>query len=384
MKAMILGAGKGTRVRPITGTVPKPMICLAGKPVLEFIIEHLVSQGFDEIVINTSYLSDAIESYFRDGSRYGARIAYSFEGALVDGALEGSAVGSAGGMRKIQDFSGFFTDTFAVLCGDAVIDLDLREAVAFHKKSKALATIVLKEVDRSEVSSYGIVEVADDGRIVRFQEKPRPEEAISCVANTGIYLFEPEIFNYIPSGVEYDIGSQLFPALVAAGAPLFGVTLPFTWLDIGSVSSYWDAVHRLLAGELRGYRPAGEEIAPGVFAGVNLAMNRDNVTIRPPVVIGGSVAIGDGAVIIGPTVIGPGSVIEAGAVVEECLVDGYTRISGIATVKQKIIFGGHCITPQGNAITIAEHDIGWIIDDARHKQELSPLQQALMELAEGL
>lgn len=384
MKAMILCAGKGTRVRPITYTVPKPMISLAGKPVLEFIIEHLVAQGFDRLMINTSYMAEAIEGYFRDGSRHGAQIAYSFEGKLVDGALEGEALGSAGGMRRIQDFSGFFDETFAVLCGDAVIDVDFRAALEFHRSRGALATIVLKEVEPDEVSSYGIVELAGDGRITRFQEKPAALEAVSRMANTGIYIFEPAVFDHIPAGTEFDIGSQLFPALVAAGAPLYGVALPFTWLDIGNVQSWWDASRSVLRGELEGFRLPGEEVLPGVFCGLNCSIDFEEVEIVPPVLIGGSVMIGNGCRIAGPTMIGPGSVIEPGAEVRECIIDSYTRLAGIATLENKIIFGNRCITPDGSSIRISEHDIGWILGDARELRTLNPVHQALAELADQL
>src|SRR6185312_8380743 len=162
MKAMVLAAGKGTRVRPITNLTPKPMIPLLGKPVLESIIEHLCANGFNEIVINTSHLAPVIEDYFRDGSRFGAQIAYSFEGLMEDGRLESIAIGSAGGMRRIQDYSGFFDDTFVVLCGDAIVDVDLREAIRFHRARKAVATIILRQVAREEVSRYGVVETAPD------------------------------------------------------------------------------------------------------------------------------------------------------------------------------------------------------------------------------
>ena len=242
MKAMILAAGKGTRVRPITNIVPKPMIPLLGKPLMESIVEHLRDSGFDRIVVNTSHLAPVIQDYFRDGSRFGVEIAYSFEGLLDRGGrLEGEALGSAGGMKRIQDFSGFFDDTFAVLCGDALIDVDFREAVRFHRERKAIATIILREVPREEVWRYGVVATDARGRVERFQEKPAVDEAVSNFINTGLYLFEPEVFDYIPSGRPFDIGGELFPALVAAGAPIYGVELPFQWVDIGCAQDFWDA-----------------------------------------------------------------------------------------------------------------------------------------------
>ncbi|MHC5597545.1 MAG: nucleotidyltransferase family protein, partial [Nostoc sp.] len=158
MKAMILAAGKGTRVRPITYTIPKPMIPILQKPVMEFLLELLRRHGFDQIMVNVSHLAEEIENYFRDGQRFGVQIAYSFEGKIDDnGKLEGEAIGSAGGMRRIQDFSPFFDDTFVVLCGDALIDLDLTAAVKWHKSKGAIATIITKSVPKEEVSSYGVV-----------------------------------------------------------------------------------------------------------------------------------------------------------------------------------------------------------------------------------
>lgn len=153
MKAMILAAGKGTRVRPITYTMPKPMMPILQKPVMEFLLELLRQHGFDQIMVNVSHLAEEIEGYFRDGQRFGVQIAYSFEGRIVDGTLVGEAVGSAGGMRRIQDFLPFFDDTFVVLCGDALIDLDLTAAVKWHKSKGSIATIVMKSVPREEVSS---------------------------------------------------------------------------------------------------------------------------------------------------------------------------------------------------------------------------------------
>ena len=154
MKAMILAAGKGTRVRPITQTIPKPMIPILQKPVMEFLVELLRQHGFDQIMVNVSHLADVIENYFRDGQKFGVQIAYSFEGRIEEGEMIGEALGSAGGMKRIQDFSPFFDDTFVVLCGDALIDLDLTAAVKWHREKGAIATIVMKSVPREEVPSY--------------------------------------------------------------------------------------------------------------------------------------------------------------------------------------------------------------------------------------
>jgi mannose-1-phosphate guanylyltransferase len=153
----------------------------------------LRQHGFNQIMVNVSHLANEIEGYFRDGQRFGVELAYSFEGRIVDGQLEGDARGSAGGMRKIQDFSPFFDDTFVVLCGDALIDLDLTEAVRLHKEKGSIATIVTKAVPLKQVPSYGVVVMDEDGRIKSFQEKPAVEEALSTDI-TPVFTFSSQRF----------------------------------------------------------------------------------------------------------------------------------------------------------------------------------------------
>lgn len=377
MKAMILAGGKGTRVQPLTNTVPKPMIPIISKPIMEFLVEVLRQHGFDQIIVSTSYLADTIEAYFREGSRFGVEMGYSFEGYHADGRPVSEGVGSAGGLKKIQDFSGFFDDTFAVLCGDALIDLDLTAALAFHRERKAIATIVLKEVPREQVGSYGVVETAPDGRILRFQEKPKPEEAVSTSINTGIYLFEPEIFDYIPSGTTFDIGGQLFPLLAEKGLPFYGVTMPFSWIDIGKTPDYWLATQMILRGEFKIDMP-GREIAPGVWGGINLAVDLDKCDIRPPVYIGASTSIEPGATIIGPTVIGRSCVIEAGATVDACVVDDHTRVSGFAEVREKIVGAHFCVDRAGRNVELAGTGYGFVVDDARERRRWTDDDRVLM------
>ena len=339
MKAMILAAGKGTRVRPITYTTPKPMIRILQKPVMEFLLELLRHHGFDKIMVNVSHLANEIEGYFRDGQRFGVELAYSFEGRIVNGELVGEAVGSAGGMRKIQDFSPFFDETFVVLCGDALIDLDLTEAVRRHKEKGSIATIVMKSVPLKQVPSYGVVVTDPTGRVQSFQEKPTVEEALSTNINTGIYIFEPEIFDFIPSGQEFDIGSQLFPKLVEAEAPFYGITMDFEWVDIGKVPDYWQAIQDVLTGKVKNVSIPGYEVKPGVFTGLNLKVNWDKVDIQGPVYIGGMAHIEDGAKIIGPSMIGPNCCICSGAIVDKSVIFEYSRIGPGVRLVDKLVYG---------------------------------------------
>lgn len=367
MKAMILGAGKGTRVQPITHEIPKPMIPLVRKPVMEYLIELLKKHGVDEIVVNTSHLAPIIENYFRDGEQFGVSMAYSYEGYISsDGIAASQPVGSAGGMKKIQDFSGFFDETFIVLCGDAWIDLDITKALEIHRQKQAIASVILKEVPEAEVFKYGIVQLDSDCRITQFQEKPSPDEALSNLASTGIYIFEPEVFDYIPSGEPYDIGGQLLPELARQHLPFIGINLPFQWLDIGNIQDVWTVTSKIMQGRVEGFHLPGRELCPGVRAGINLCIDLEQVNIIPPVYIGGSTKIEAGATIIGPAVIGANCVVEGGAKIKNCIVEDYTRIKSPANLEGKIIFGNKCIDPVFETqVDIAEARLEFMIEDAR-------------------
>jgi mannose-1-phosphate guanylyltransferase len=376
---MILAAGKGTRVRPITDTVPKPMIPIINRPVMEFLVDLLRQHDFTDIIVSTSYLSHEIESYFREGSRFGVRIAYSFEGYHCGGEIIPDGLGSAGGLRKIQDFSGFFDDTFAVLCGDALIDLDLTQVVAAHKRTGAMATIVLREVPLEHVNRYGIVEITREGRIVRFQEKPSPGEAVSQLANTGIYIFEPSVLDLVPTDRPFDIGGELFPLLAEKGLPFFGMSMPFTWIDIGTTPDYWEAIQAILRGGLRGLTMPGTEIAPEVWAGINTSIDWTGTTLTGPLYIGSSTRIDPGVTIEGPAVIGRNCVVESGARIDACVVGDYTRISGLADLHEKIISGRFCVDRQGRNVELASRGMAFVVDDARERRQWNEDQEVLME-----
>jgi mannose-1-phosphate guanylyltransferase len=381
MKALILAAGRGTRVQPLTRSIPKPMLPILNKPVMEYLIDLLREHRVHEIVINTSYLSTEIESYFRDGSRFGVEIAYSFEGSLRDGKLHDEPLGSAGAIRRIQDHSGFFDESFFVLCGDAVIDLDLSLMAAEHKRQRAIASIALAEVNRSEVSSYGVVVTSPEGWIQDFQEKPNVEEARSNLVNTGIYLFEPEVVERIQRTYPYDLGGQLFPALVAERARFLGLNLPFEWLDIGRTTDYYNVVQRALAGGIPRLQPPGRQIAPGVRVGPNVQLDLGTCTIVPPVVIGGSSRIEAGARIVGPTLIDAGCVIEGGAEVIRSLVFPYTRVGSHAHLEDAMVCGAYCLKADGTVLEIAAADLGWVLSDSRAPiTEAPPHVRELLEL----
>ena len=356
MKAMILAAGKGTRVRPLTYDLPKPMIPLLGKPVMAYLVEHLAKFGVTDIMVNVSYLHEKIEEYFGEGHQFGVQIGYSFEGYTKDdGEVVPMPIGSAGGMKKIQEFGGFFDQTAIVLCGDALIDLDLKSALFEHRRKGAMASVVTREVPWDKVSSYGVVVADAAGRITAFQEKPSQQEARSNFISTGIYIFEPEVLDLIPSGVSFDIGSELFPLLVERGLPFYAQRRPFNWLDIGSVSDYWEVLQTVLTGDVVNMDVPGTRIEDGLWVGLNTHIDWNGTTIEGPVYIGSGSRIEAGVRIVGPTWIGHGSHICAGAELVRSVLFEYTRVLADVSLHEMIVFKDYSVDRQGEMRHVSEY-----------------------------
>jgi mannose-1-phosphate guanylyltransferase len=349
MKAMILAAGKGTRVRPLTYDLPKPMIPILGKPVMAYLIEHLHKYGVTEIMVNVSYLHEKIEEYFGEGHQYDVQIGYSFEGYTNDeGEVVPEPLGSAGGMKKIQEFGGFFDDTTIVLCGDALIDLDLKSALFEHRRKGALATVITKEVPWDKVENYGVVVTDEAGRITQFQEKPRQPEALSNRASTGIYIFEPAVIDLIPSDRPFDIGADLFPLLAEQGLPFYAQTRRFNWIDIGSVRDYWDVCQSVLMGEVANLHMPGIQINDGLWVGQNTSIDWQDTRIEGPVYIGSGTRIEAGVTIVGPTWIGHGSHVCRGARVVRSVLFEYTRVLENVSLDEMIVFKDYSVNRAGD------------------------------------
>ena len=352
---MILAAGKGTRVQPLTYELPKPMIPILGKPVMEYLVEHLVKYGVRDIMVNVSYLHQKIEDYFGEGQRFGAQIGYSFEGYMnEEGEVMPHPIGSAGGMKKIQEFGGFFDETTLVICGDALIDLDIKSALFEHRKKGAMVSIITKEVPREKASDYGMVVTDEEGRVLSFQEKPKPEEALSTAASTGIYIFEPEVLDLIPSGEQFDIGSQLFPLLVEKKIPFFAQKRFFNWIDIGNVRDYWAVSQSVMDGEIAHMSMPGTQIADGLWVGLNTSIEWEGTTIEGPVYIGSGSKIEAGSTIIGPTWIGHGSQICSGSKVERSVLFEYTRVSPNSHIEEQVVCKDYCVSREGKMKHVSE------------------------------
>ena len=363
-KGMILAAGQGTRIRPLTKNLPKPMIPILGKPVMEYLIEHMARYGIVDIMINVAFNHWQIESYFGDGRSWGVNIGYSFEGSREHGEIVPRPMGSAGGMKKIQDFGGFFDETTLVVCGDAIIDLDIGSALHEHKNKGALASVVTLDVPREQTKNYGVVVTNKNGQVESFQEKPAPEEAISTLASTGIYIFEPEVLELVPSGQVFDIGNDLFPLLVKEKHPFFAQNRHFNWIDIGRLTDYWEVSQRVLRGEVALMGMPGKEIQPGVWAGLNTSID-ESVKIIGPVYIGSNVKIEPGTSIIGPSWIGHGSHIRSGTRLERCILSEYVRISAGQTFSEMIISNQYCVKRNGDVHYLGEENFTLHWGDAR-------------------
>jgi len=374
MKAMILAAGKGTRVRPLTFDLPKPMIPVLGKPVMAYLIEHLAKYGVNEIMVNVSYLHEKIEEYFGEGDQYGVQIGYSFEGYTNDkGEVVPEALGSAGGMKKIQEFGGFFDDTTIVLCGDAVINLDLKSALFEHRRKGAKASVICREVPWDKVSSYGVVVSDKNGAIQQFQEKPSKEEALSNFVSTGIYIFEPEILDLIPANQVFDIGSELFPLLVEKGVPFYSQNRTFSWIDIGSVKDYWEVSQSVMMGEVAHMDVPGIQLADGIWVGLNTSIDWEGTTIEGPVYIGSGCQIEAGSTIIGPTWIGHGSHICAGANVVRSVLFEYTRVLHNVKLDEMIVFKDYSVDRAGEMRHVSEYGDGeWTNARDRRNKRRNP------------
>lgn len=364
-KGMILAAGQGSRVRPLTRDLPKPMVPILGKPVMEYLVEHLARHGVTEIMVNVAYHHRRIEEYFGDGHRWGVQLGYSHEGVRDHGDILPYPIGSAGGMRRIQDFSGFFDETTMVLCGDALVDLDITAAVREHRDKAALASLVTLEVPLQDVQSYGIVVADADGRVRSFQEKPKPQQARSTLASTGIYIFEPAVLEQVPPGLVFDIGADLFPKLVQQDLPFYAQNRPFHWIDIGRVSDYWSVLQRVMRGEVAQMDMPGRQVRPGIWVGLNTRVAWDQVQIEGPVYIGSGVHIEPGVRIVGPTWIGHGCTLRSGAEITRSVLFEYIRVPGGNHFHEMIVSRQYCVDRHGQTLYQGDESASLRWGDAR-------------------
>jgi mannose-1-phosphate guanylyltransferase len=327
VKAMVLAGGLSTRLYPLTKQVPKPLVPVVGVPNAALLLRYLKAYGFDEIAINVHYLADAIVAALGDGAQFGVKLHYSYEPELL---------GSAGGVKNIAEFFG--DETFVVVGCDELTDLRLDELLAFHHEREAMATIGL--VECAEVDQYGVVILDELGKIVEFQEKPPKGTERSRLANTGIYVFSPEILAKIPAGEFYDFGKQLFPALQAAGERFYGFDARGAyWADIGTPPEYRRASYDVVRGVVRIPQTVQNGIDPAAVLG-------REVLIEGPVCIGARVRVDDGARIVGPAVLDQGVHVEPGARLERCILWEGAGVGAHAKLRDTIVGTGYRVRPE--------------------------------------
>lgn len=331
MKAMALAAGKGTRLFPLTGEVPKPMAPVVDRPIIEHIFDLLVTHGVTEVYANVHYLADTLLDAYGEESRV--------NGMSVRLVREEKLLGTAGGVKRLAEH---FDETFVVVSGDALTDVDIGELVAFHREKGALATIALRRV--YDTSEFGVVEIGEDGDILGFQEKPNPAEAISTLANTGIYVFEPRALDYIPEDTFFDFAQDVFPQFLENDEVFAGYQGDFYWSDIGTLEAYRQAHYDVLSGKVSVKVPGekrGESLWVGEDSKIHASVNFDgyvvvgqdavigrDVTLSGDVTVGRDCWIRRGAT-IKRSILLPGSSVGENAYLEDCIVGhGYDVRTG--------------------------------------------------------
>lgn len=315
MRAIILAGGKGTRLRPITLYTPKPIVPIANRPLLAYQLELLKRAGVRDVIISLSYQPQRIEHSFIDGSDYDVNISY---------AIEASPQGTAGAYRNAASDR----ETTLVLNGDIITDVDLGEVISFHRERGAAATIVLAPAP--DPTEYGMVEADDQGRIIRFLEKPKPEEVSSNTVNAGIYVLEPKVLDYIPEGEPFTFEYGVFPKMRERGEPLYGYLWRGYWCDVGTPASYLRANLDALAGKVKVLGKPAREIGEKFDPRAEL----DDLSVVDP-----SCTIKSGAQIVNSAV-GRNCYIEERALIEGSVIRSGSRIGAGAIVRGSVIGQG--------------------------------------------
>ncbi|MUL35255.1 mannose-1-phosphate guanyltransferase [Gloeocapsopsis dulcis] len=341
MRAVLMAGGSGTRLRPLTCDLPKPMVPILNRPIAEHITNLLKRHQITEVIATLHYLPDVIRDYFQDGSDFGVQMTYAVE--------EDQPLGTAGCVKNIAEF---LDETFLVISGDSVTDFDLTAAIEFHKRKQAKATLVLTRVPNP--IEFGVVITDEDYRIRRFLEKPSTSEIFSDTVNTGIYILEPSILDYLPANQESDFSKDLFPLLLEKGEPMYGYIAQGYWCDVGHLDAYRESQYDGLFGKVK-LDFAYTETKPGIWQGQNTFID-PSVEICPPVLIGSNCRIGPRVRIDPGTVIGDNVTIGAdadlkrpiiwnGAIVGEdaelraCVIGRGTRVDRRAQVLEGAVVG---------------------------------------------
>ena len=321
MKAVIMAGGEGTRLRPLTCSKPKPMVTVANKPVIEHITELLKRNDIINMAATLQYMPDLISEYFGDGDAFGIKMRYY---------IEQKPLGTAGSVKNAEDF---LDEPFLVISGDALTDIDLRKAIHFHRQNDAMATLILKRVDIP--LEYGVVVTDQEGRIVRFLEKPCWGEVFSDTVNTGIYILSPEIFSYIKPDTVFDFSRDLFPILLKEKKRMFGYITEEYWCDIGDVCAYTQAHADILDGKVRVNIP-GREFSKGIWIGEGTIIEED-ASLSSPCIIGSQCHIRQGAQIGSYSVIGDHNIISENCGIKKSVIWKNSTLSRNVQLRGSVI-----------------------------------------------
>ena len=358
MRAVVMAGGEGTRLRPLTTDVPKPLLPVVGEPILGHVLRLLNRHGIGEAVVTVAYLAGSIRSYFGDGSEYGVKLTY---------ATETVPLGTAGSVRNAeQGLRG--EDAFLVVSGDALTDIDLGELIAFHRRTDAVVTVALAR--KPNVVEFGNVITGEDGRIERFIEKPTWGQVFSDTVNTGIYVIRPEVLDLIEPDEVVDWSSDVFPKLLADGQPLFGYVSDAYWEDVGTINSYLTVQRDALGGALD-VHISGFEMAPGVwlgegavldpdatllspcFVGANANVERECV-IGPNTVLGSNVLVRRGSRVIG-SMLDAAVFVDTGCEVHSALIGRSCELRARVHVDQGAVLGEQCVLEEEVRVSPGVH-----------------------------
>ncbi|MCL2102935.1 MAG: sugar phosphate nucleotidyltransferase, partial [Syntrophorhabdaceae bacterium] len=343
MKAVVMAGGFGTRLRPLTESLPKPMAYVANRPMMEHIVRLLGRQGVREQEVLLYFFPEKISSYFGDGSSWGVSMNHI------------TAEGDYGTAGAVKSSEAALNETFLVISADIITDFDLVRAIEFHKEQKAAVTIVLTRV--SNPLQYGIVVTEEDGRIVRFLEKPSWSEGFTDTINTGIYIIEPEVLSLIPSKKNFDFSKNLFPLMMKRKDRLFGYVADGYWKDVGNLDEYLNVHLDILAGKVKidfdGTQARERKVWIGEGSRVDYTTDLENVLLGRDCVVGAgaslkNVVIGDGCVVeegavIQSSVLWPRVFVGKGARIHENIVGSEARICSGAFLSERAVISDNCV-----------------------------------------
>ena len=307
MRAVLMAGGSGTRLRPLTCDLPKPMVPILNRPIAEHIVRLLKKHQITHIIATLFYLPDVMRDYFQDGEDLGVSMTYAVE--------EDQALGTAGSVKNVSEL---LTETFIVISGDSITDFDLQSAIRFHREKKSKATLVLTRVPNP--IEFGVVITDENHKIIRFLEKPTTSEIFSDTINTGIYILEPEVLDYLPDGCEQDFSKDLFPQLLEKEVPLYGYVAEGYWCDVGHLDAYRQAQYDALQGKVA-LDMAASETTTGIFIGNNSVVH-DTAKLTGPLIIGDNCRIGARSRLAAGTVIGDNVTVGNDANIERSIVWG--------------------------------------------------------------